>query len=703
MISPSAMEPNSAGHNAHLQCTPGNLGRDPGRVIRAGGDKGVILRRRRFRGLLGCILFTLWVEAVGWTAPSLPESGAALSLRPSLGPKISLNPRQVPRDVLDRRPESRGRRFELRMGVEQLRNPYWYEEHGQLEEARRFWDRSDWESRLKAWSKEGYNAVLYWVEPWTEHAWQTFLIRHREFPEARELTPEQSDRIIAHVNWIFRRAHQFGLKNYLFSYFVVTTRPFARAHRMDREMPLSSSVDLRHNMKGQMGFHFGVRNEQTRAFTESAIAELFQTYKDLDGLNGGMGEALPGERSTWYREAVAPGLKRSGRHPRFIVMNWMLPLEDFVEEVAPPAVYDNTWVSIMANGEMFTDARPYPNTLRWAERAGVPNIIEIVHHNFEAGFPFNSPRLAHEILTEYRKIDHCRGYLAWFLRSDPNYLLRAALGYYGKNDVPYSNKPWVDLLEERFGDRKAAEHFLRAFDASARITPEVSAIAWCPHDLGTSRQLMLPYWFWTEEDPRWSYFASPARGSSLLPLRHYARVVARLGPGFRDNNGADAARNPEHPGAQELIWGLGDYPTTPEAHMRKIRLLGEECLREAEAARRTVRKNADEAEAVLNFMKGYKLLADYYEKKVLAAVAALIYGFSDGGDRTSRIEAERLADEAVERYEAAIAFIWEKIDQKRGNIQVRGLGGKVFKLPDLIENEKQERAELSRLFRWRAQ
>jgi hypothetical protein len=38
--------------------------------------------------------------------------------------------------------------------------------------------------------------------------------------------------------------------------------------------------------------------------------------------------------------------------------------------------------------------------------------------------------------------------------------------------------------------------------------------------------------------------------------------------------------------------------------------------------------------------------------------------------------------------------------QKSGSIQARGLGGSVFKLPELIENERRERAQLSRLFHW---
>jgi hypothetical protein len=591
-----------------------------------------------------------------------------------------------------------GPALELRMGVEQLRNPYWYEKHGQPAEARNFWDRDSWDRALSEWARDGYNAVLYWPEPWTETSWQAFLIRHEEFPEARELTEEQSRRVVEHMRWVFRRAHELGLKNFLFSYQVVTTAPFARARGLDGELPVSAGVDFRHNLKGQMGAAFGVRNKATRAFTEAAVAEVFRTYRDLDGLDGGLGEALPGKRSTWYRQAVVPGLKRSGRRPVSVVMNWMLPLDDFLEDVAPRDVYDNTWLSVHANVEMFTDARPYPMAVRWAERAGLPTLFELVHHNHEAGFPVNSPRLAHEVVREYRKVENCKGFLAWFLRSDPNGLFRKALGYYGGKDVPYSDEPWVELLERRFGDRACAEHFLKAYDAAARIPGEVTALAWVPHDLGTSRQLMLPYWYWTDQDPRWNAQVSPARAGVLLPVRQYAQVVARLGPAYRDNSGALYARNKDHPGSQELIWGLGDYPTTPEAHMRAVRRLGEACLGQAEEALKTVKTNEEEARAVYNFMKAYKLLTEYYERKVLAAVAALIYGF--GGDRSDRAEAEKLADEAVERYQTAVDFIWREIDHESGAIKARGLDGQVFKLPELVENEKKERARLATLFHW---
>ena len=146
------------------------------------------------------------------------------------------------------------------------------------------------------------------------------------------------------------------------------------------------------------------------------------------------------------------------------------------------------------------------------------------------------------------------------------------------------------------------------------------------------------------------------------------------------------------------MWGLGDYPVTPEAHMRQVRQLGEKCLAAAERALPTVKKNKQEATDLFNYMKAYKLLADYYERKVLAAVAALIYAF--GGPKKCQAEAEKLADEAVERYEVAIQFIWESMDRKSGKIKGRWLSGEALILPEMIQREKEERRALPELFAW---
>jgi hypothetical protein len=63
--------------------------------------------------------------------------------------------------------------------------------------------------------------------------------------------------------------------------------------------------------------------------------------------------------------------------------------------------------------------------------------------------------------------------------------------------------------------------------------------------------------------------------------------------------------------------------------------------------------------------------------------------------------ADKLADETRARYTTAIQFIWDEIDQKRGSIKGRG-NGKTYTLPELIEHEKQERAQLAKSFKWPA-
>ena len=106
----------------------------------------------------------------------------------------------------DRLPAVSRRSLELRIGVETLHNPYWYAANNRAAEAQRFWDRQAWDRVPRGWAAERYNAVLYWVEPWNKHGWQTFLIRHRKFSEARDFTAEQYNRAIEQASWIFHRA-----------------------------------------------------------------------------------------------------------------------------------------------------------------------------------------------------------------------------------------------------------------------------------------------------------------------------------------------------------------------------------------------------------------------------------------------------------------------------------------------------------------
>ena len=90
-------------------------------------------------------------------------------------------------------------------------------------------------------------------------------------------------------------------------------------------------------------------------------------------------------------------------------------------------------------------------------------------------------------------------------------------------------------------------------------------------------------------------------------------------------------------------------------------------------------------------------LSDYYERKVLAAVSALIYSF--GGDPKEKERAEKLADETVELYQVAADFMWEHLDNKSGQIR-GGWWDEKKDVPGLVELEKKDRQEMAMLFDW---
>src|SRR5438105_4519593 len=114
------------------------------------------------------------------TALSRPVGISALVVLSGLAVGVTLLPRAGNSAARLSAPPARRQApaLEVRMGFEQLRNPYWYEAKGPRAEARAFWDKGHWERVLKGWADDGYNALLYWAEPWTQTAWPSFLIRH---------------------------------------------------------------------------------------------------------------------------------------------------------------------------------------------------------------------------------------------------------------------------------------------------------------------------------------------------------------------------------------------------------------------------------------------------------------------------------------------------------------------------------------------
>lgn len=567
-----------------------------------------------------------------------------------------------------------------------------------------FWDRDLWNRLIVGWSEEGYNAVV-WYGPNEFTNGEQLLVRHVEFPEARELSRGECERRIAQMQWLFHRARELGLKNVLLTQHIFFTKAFAKAHGLDEPMPVSPTVGEWHN-KGYPDFwregkvyNCAVRTEITRSYTEAVYTELLQTYPNLDGFYGYNGEPVPGNRSTFFKEAILPGLKRSGRKPLFIVSQWQTPLENYIESIVSPDIYENIWLGFHGyNSENITDAKPYPGVVEWSEKTGLPTVVDIYPSN-QRYFPFNSPRFAYDIVSEMKKVEGFVGFV-YYERHISGTLLgplfRKALAYYASRPASYSEEPWLALLEQQFGDRRAAKYFLKAFDISTRIIPETHALVYSGGDV-LRRELRLPYAFFTESYP-WSYMTSPARGGRLVPVRHYAEWVARKPDVFRENNGSDPHRYPYY---QQSIWGSEGgsiFNIIPPAHMRKIRTMGAECLHEAEEGLKHVAKNREEAIHQRDIMQAYQLLTHYYERKIMAAISALVYSRSHRQE--DRQEAEKVANEALQAYLPTADFMHDRLDPFYIELTGQPLKEAGIPLSELIEAEKKERDNLAQIFDW---
>jgi hypothetical protein len=566
-----------------------------------------------------------------------------------------------------------------------------------------FWNKDYWGANLTKFSTAGYNAVV-WIGPsefgaaadGADH----LLLRLKDFPEARQISPEENERIITQMKWLFHKAKELGMKNFIYTQSIWYSSAFSKAHGLDHPMPVSQTVCKFHNEPygGRMMSNCCVRNEQTRSYTEAVFAEAAQIYDDLDGFYADIGEALPGDRGDWFREAIAPGLRRSGRKPLVIAIQWQVPIEDFKKNIAAKEVYDNTWLAFHAyNSEQITDAKPYPGLVYWAEQTGLPTVAAVYPANVTQ-LPFNSPRLAYEIVQEMKRIPNFQGFLTWqFLPPALSSLFNEALGRYAKTGEAYSDTPWMEELKEKFGDAGAAQHFLNAYDLSSRIIPEFCALVYSGNDV-QRRELRVPYTFLNGQFPS-SWMTSPVRGGRLVPIPEYSMFSAKNPARYKDNTGEDPTRSPYF---QEVVWGSEGgsvFNVTPALHMAKIKDLGEKSFQEAQLGMKTVKRNRDEAEQIVSFMNAYMLLSRYYGKKVAAGVAAGIYSYSAKPE--DRKEAIRLADEAVDDYVEAAGFMHERLDPVMTKLYGRPLmeAGSI-RLPQLIEAEKQEREQLPKLFHW---
>ena len=99
-------------------------------------------------------------------------------------------------------------------------------------------------------------------------------------------------------------------------------------------------------------------------------------------------------------------------------------------------------------------------------------------------------------------------------------------------------------------------------------------------------------------------------------------------------------------------------------------------------------------------MQGYRLMARYAERKVAASAAALM--FAEAHRPEDRADAERLADETLAAYLETADFLKVQLEPVLTQVYQRGYNQNGRDLAGLIQDEKNERRDLAKIFKWPA-
>lgn len=215
------------------------------------------------------------------------------------------------------------------------------------------------------------------------------------------------------------------------------------------------------------------------------------------------------------------------------------------------------------------------------------------------------------------------------------------------------------MLQEEVGSFNAAKHLLRAYDAAARVIPETCALVYSG------------------------------------PVRHYARMIA-LDPERIVDDGSDYLRPPHY---QHPVWGSEGgsvYDVTPPEHMRRIRELGVLALAHADSALAEATKGIRALQETRDVMEAIQLLTVYYDEKIAATVAALIYVETE--DQRDRELAEEQADEALSAYLRAGEFMHRNLDPYYRRISGSPLAEAGVELPELMILEREDRDQIWAIF-----
>ena len=448
-----------------------------------------------------------------------------------------------------------------------------------------FYDKALWTKYLDLLVECRFNSLYLWNgHPFTS------ILKLEKYPDAQELSDEQLQRNIEQFNWLCQEADRRGIWVIQFFYNIHISHALAKsrkiAMRLSKPTPLASE------------------------YTRYCISEFVRNYPHV-GLMMCLGEALADDYDAeWLTQTIIPGVKdglKPGQPlPPIIVRAHSTPIVKDLEAAAP--LYSNIYTMKKYTSE--TLASDHVATSKTLTDITSKYLMIINVHcvcNLEP-FRWGSPRFVQTAVKSCLDAG-IRGlhlyplrYWDWpytadrvptpLLQMDRDWLWFEVWGRYAWNPDRSPDEErayWTARLAEKYGPQ-AAGKILEAYEESGDVMPRIvqafSAEAWNieAHTLGQTMGQFL-------NSRRW--FAPPG-----LSIREYATALVR---------------------------GQKIEGETPDDVGREIVTKAEAAVKAADEAAPLVAQNREEFDRLRNDMIALRHIANFYNEKAQAAVAALLF------------------------------------------------------------------------------
>lgn len=479
-----------------------------------------------------------------------------------------------------------------------------------------WYDRDYWKERFARLAEAGFNGITFWnVHPYP------LLIRYHSFPEAAFFSPAETDRNIAHFNWLISEGKRCGIDIVLMEYIIHCSPGFGRKHGL----PFAA------------GRGWGCTDTPLlREYNRYCHEELFRTYPDLSGLMTCWEAAK--DNTDFFEKSILAALNRMAAPPRLFLRLWGAHFPQDIRRLAGLYRGDTVLTHKITQENIF---KPVVDSRipRWKKETGLPIMALFGPGNATGknvkGLLWGDPEFTARLFNDLRKkggdgIGCFAGFDNWIGRGRPlpkepltdamkkyrevMWLHEEAAGFYAAcPDARFEESFWIRRINQHFKTDRGRSIF-KSIISSSRIVPRYICLVdrdyGIPFGGGGNLGVIGPFTVSSNADHKGDF---RLHGPYAYPFHRWGETVVSV---------MEFARNP------------GCHGTSPLAVARELESLAGASLRYMGRVKKSAGMSPS-LENLRDYVEWNAIFGRYASEKIKAGVELYSAGFESDGRAAS--------------------------------------------------------------------